>query len=709
MNKYFIKTIVSLALLCIVLLPFSVSAFESYETTTYQFDGTRIKTPHAYETKEVLNAADLQVDSLNKPNDVFVDKDEHVYIADTANNRILCYDDSFKLLRIIDEFESEKGNDSLLEPKGVYVTQKGEVYIADTGNERIVHFSPDYKYIRSIGRPNTKLLDESFVFSPISVVVDEYGRIFIVAENVIYGLIELDEVTGDFKSFFGAKRVIYNPIDYLWRTFMTAAQLERIDFNVPTEYNNVLVDKDGFVYVTSSAYDVEGMLAEILTRNKSGRNTPIRKLNQNGDDILTRKGYFPPVGYLPIGEKEAEKKLSNMIDITLGENGVYSVLDAKRNRIFTYSQDGDLLYEFSGFSSQNGCSQIPVSIAYKGTDLLLLDSGLNRLTVFKQTEYGRMISMVLKTYQNCEYDDSISYWKQILVENANFDIAYDGIGKSMLNKGQYRDAMKYFQLSNNKKMYSIAYKEFRNQIANRYLLIIIIFFAVIITVLYYLFRWIKNRNNSDKYKIKHEGLLNQILYGFYIIFHPFDGYWDLKHERRGSLKAANIILLLAAVTIVLQKVMTAFLFNADYFEPINILSTAIGILGPVFLFITANWCFTSLMDGSGSFKDIYVVTSYSLLPVILLRLPLIPVSYILTLDEGVYLTAFNSFSIIWSVFLIFCGILVVHEFTFGKNIGICLFSIVGMAIIIFIILLVLTTFQYIGSFINSIFLELALR
>ena len=279
----------------------------------------------------------------------------------------------------------------------------------------------------------------------------------------------------------------------------------------------------------------------------------------------------------------------------------------------------------------------------------------------------------------------------------------------MLNKEQYRDAMKYFQNSNNKKMYSIAYKEFRNQIANRYLLIIIIFFAVIITVLYYLFRWIKNRNNSAKYKLKREGLLNQILYGFYIIFHPFDGYWDLKHERRGSLKAANIILLLAAVTIVLQKVMTAFLFNADYFEPINILSTAIGILGPVFLFITANWCFTSLMDGSGSFKDIYVVTSYSLLPVILLRLPLIPVSYILTLDEGVYLTAFNSFSIIWSVFLIFCGILVVHEFTFGKNIGICLFSIVGMAIIIFIILLVLTTFQYIGSFINSIFLELALR
>ncbi len=699
----------TVAILCTVLLPHSASAFESYETTTFQFDGTRIKTPHAYETKQVLGALELQVDSLNQPNDVFVDEKNNVYIADTGNSRVLCYDESFKLIKIIEEFETQDGNDYLTEPRGVFVTQKGEIYIADTGNERIVHLGADYKLIRIIGKPDTNLLQESFVFSPTSVTVDDYGRIFVVASNVIYGLIELDESTGEFKSFFGAKRVVYNPIDYLWRSFMTEAMIQRVDSNVPTEYNNVVVDKEGFVYVTSSAYDVNGLLADIQARNNAGRNTPIRKLNQNGDDILVRKGYFPPVGYIPVNDKDPEKKLSNMIDITLGEHGIYSVLDSKMNRIFTYSQEGDLLYEFSGFSAQNGCSHIPMSICYKGNDILLLDSGLNRLTVFKQTEYGSLISSALEMYQKSKYDESTVYWQQILTENANFDIAYDGIGRSMLNKNENREAMKYFQLSNNRKLYSRAFKEYRNELANRYLLLIVVVLAAIIAAIVLLHRWIKARNYSDKYKSKRGGLLNQILYAFHLLFHPFDGYWDAKHEKRGSLKAANIVLAAATITIILQKIMTAYLFNQNYFEPINVFSTALGVLGPVFLFAIANWCFTSLMDGSGKFKDIYVVTTYSLFPIVLLRLPLIPLSYLFILDEGVYITAINSFSLIWVVFLIFCGILVVHEFTFGKNVGICILSIVGMAIIIFIILLLLTTFQYIISFINTIILEIVLR
>jgi len=709
MSKRHIKITAMLAIICIVLFPVSTKAFESYETTTFQFDGTRIKTPHAYETKEVLNAFELQVDSLNKPNDVFVDKNGNVYIADTGNDRILYYDDSFRLIEIIDEFETENGKDALLGPKCVFVTQKGEIYIADTGNERIVHLSSEHKFIRSIGKPKTNLLQNSLVFSPTAIAVDDYERIFVVANNVIFGLIELDEITSEFKSFFGAKRVTYDPLDYLWRFFMTEEQIKRVESNVPTEYNNVTVDQDGFVYVTSGAYDPGSLLADILSRNKGGKNTPIRKLNQNGDDILLRRGYFPPVGYIPVNESNPEKKLSNMIDIALGDNGIYTVLDSKKNRIFTYSQEGDLLYEFSGFSSQNGCSQMPVSIAYKGSDLLLLDSGLNRLTVFRQTEYGSIISSALNMYQNCKYDESTDYWKKILIENANFDIAYDGIGRSLLNKEQYSEAMRYFQLSNNKKLYSKAFNEYRTDFANKYLLIIIIIIAGILFGAILLSRWIKRHNYSEKYKSKRTSLLNHILYAFHTLFHPFDGYWDFKHEKRGSIKAANIILAAAAVTIVLQKIMTAYLFNENYFEPINIFSTALGILGPVFLFVIANWCFTSLMDGSGSLKDIYMVTGYSLLPIVLLRLPLIPLSYFLTADESIYLSFFDSLSVIWALFLIFCGILVVHEFTFTKNIGICMLSIVGMAIIMFIILLLLTTGQYITSFINTIILELALR
>ena len=30
-------------------------------------------------------------------------------------------------------------------------------------------------------------------------------------------------------------------------------------------------------------------------------------------------------------------------------------------------------------------------------------------------------------------------------------------------------------------------------------------------------------------------------YSLYVLTHPFDGFWDLTHEKRGSLAAANTV------------------------------------------------------------------------------------------------------------------------------------------------------------------------
>ena len=702
------KRIVSLilALFIILTLGFNVLAFESYETTTYQYDGTKIVTPHAYVVKEVLDASDLQVESLKEPHDLFVDHNQNVYVVDTGNNQILCYNRNFQLLKTVNAFVSEKGEDSLFSPKGICVTSMGDLYIADTGNNRIVQFDADGNFVRCLYKPNTKFLGDGFVFSPTAISVDDYGRIFIVAANVINGLIELDEETGEFNSFFGAKKVTYNLLDYAWRRFMTKEQIERTASFVPTEYNNVVVDSDGFVYVTSGAYDSEKLLSEIKSKSLSGNVSSIRKLNQKGNDILVRKGYFAPVGNLPINESNAEEKLSTFNDVALSDSDIYSILDSKSNRIFTYSADGDLLYEFSGYGNQKGCSQIPVSIAYKGTDILLLDAYYGNITVFERTEYGDLISQALFLYQDSNYTEAVECWNKILKENSNFDIAYKGIGQSYLNDENYLDAMRYFQYCNNTKLYSRALQGYRSEIVNKYLLFIVLIIVMVILGIYKLFRLISKRNYGERYKDKRHTFTNQILYAIHIIFHPFDGFWDAKFERRASLKAANLILATAIIVMILQKLMTAYLFNNNYLEPINWFSEMISITGPVFLFVVSNWCFTTLLDGSGSFKDIYVSTAYSLTPLILLRLPMIPLSYVLILNEGAYINFFNTLSLIWVVLLIFCGSLVIHQFSLTKNVVISGLSIVGMCLIIFVMLLLLTTGQYIVSFMKTIILEL---
>ena len=52
----------------------------------------------------------------------------------------------------------------------------------------------------------------------------------------------------------------------------------------------------------------------------------------------------------------------------------------------------------------------------------------------------------------------------MLTKNANYEIAYNGIGKYLLREGRYKEAIENFKLGHDSYYYSKAYKEYRNQI-----------------------------------------------------------------------------------------------------------------------------------------------------------------------------------------------------------------------------------------------------
>ena len=65
--------------------------------------------------------------------------------------------------------------------------------------------------------------------------------------------------------------------------------------------------------------------------------------------------------------------------------------------------------------------------------------------------------------------------------------------------------------------------------------------------------------------------LRTLKYGFHVIFHPFDGFWDLKKERRGSVAASLTFVALTIFMLVVQKQNTAFLFNKNRLETIDVM------------------------------------------------------------------------------------------------------------------------------------------
>ena len=72
-----------------------------------------------------------------------------------------------------------------------------------------------------------------------------------------------------------------------------------------------------------------------------------------------------------------------------------------------------------------------------------------------------------------------------------------------------------------------------------------------------------------------------LLYALHVVVHPFDGFWDLKNEKRGTASAATIIVILVLMTRLLSLQFTSFQFMEVNWEKINIWMEMAQILLPL--------------------------------------------------------------------------------------------------------------------------------
>lgn len=198
-------------------------------------------------------------------------------------------------------------------------------------------------------------------------------------------------------------------------------------------------------------------------------------------------------------------------------------------------------------------------------------------------------------------------------------------------------------------------------------------------------------------------------YALYVILHPFDGFWDLTHEKRGSMAAAHTIVILTVLTHIWDRRFTSFLLNNTRWSEFSIWLNTFGILVPLIIWVTANWCVTTLLDGKGHFHEIYMGTAYALTPYPLIGIPMIFLSNIVTKEEGVFYTYFNTFALIWAAFLILCAVLMIHDYSLGWGLVAIIISIVGMAVIMFVVLLFFSLISDAVVFFVSIYKEILFR
>ncbi|WP_336760508.1 YIP1 family protein [Paenibacillus sp. USHLN196] len=200
-----------------------------------------------------------------------------------------------------------------------------------------------------------------------------------------------------------------------------------------------------------------------------------------------------------------------------------------------------------------------------------------------------------------------------------------------------------------------------------------------------------------------------IKFPLHLIFHPIDAFWDLKSDNRGRLLVAFAALVLTIIMMILQKQYAGFLVN--YIDPrtINSIIDIATVAIPFFLWCTANWAVTTLMEGEGKFREIVLATGYSLIPVILIYAPMIVISRFMVQEETAFYYLFNSIAFFWFVLLLFIGMMTVHQYTVIKTIITMVLTLIVMGIIVFLGALVFSMLQQLYEFGYNIYRELIFR
>lgn len=454
-----------------------VACAEGSYTYNYDYWGDVQASPDAYEVSGVYSAVDFGLETnLKNPTGLFV-KDNLIYICDTGNNRILELErvgvQEIKLLRVIDSFQGGEGPQTFSAPEDISVSEDGFMFIADKSNNRVLKLDMELNYQMEFTKPTDATFDQDLSFQPSKIAIDTAGRVYCVATNVNKGLIKF-EADGTFSGFVGATPVTYEWTEYIWKRLSTQAQRAQMQSFVPTEYDNLYMDHEGFIYACTTHVSEEDLDA--------GTANPMRRLNMMGSDIMVRNGNLYILGDIYWGTGGGYTGPSLIVDMTAFENDVFVGLDRVRGRLFAYDDQGRMLYAFGGTGNVDGYFKLPSALEHMGYDLLVLDKQDNSLTIFTPTQYGQNIFQAIDQFQAGQYTESGESWKKVMSVNGNYDLAYIGLGRSLLRQEEYHEAMEYFKLKWDEDNYSKAFKQYRKVWVEENILAIFVVVFVVLCV-----------------------------------------------------------------------------------------------------------------------------------------------------------------------------------------------------------------------------------
>lgn len=716
-SPFFRIMLIALAVMLIIPVV-SVSAVSEktdeigYETYTYWYDFTGSNSRKAvyskpmYEVSKVFTNSDLLNNDGSKLTDVHVSPSGFTYLLDGGISKVYIFDTDYQLVHTIDfVFDNEESNFYFYSASGIFVDNDENVYIADTNNKRVIKCKSTGEFIRMYTLPDSHLIPTGFNYKPVKVAVDASGYVYILSSGSYYGAI-LYSPEDEFLGFYGSNDVpatLTQALKTLWnKLFLNNDKRAGMVSSLPYTFTDLWVDADGFVYTATGASS--GMTAQ----------AQIKRLNPGGSNILPSDS----VNFADEGISStllSGERVQNIFGVSADKDGFIYTIDETYGRVFIYDSDCKMLSAFGGglkAGNQDGTFFVPSAIAYNlaTDDVLVTDSYSKTLTVFKITDYGRLVKSAQAKTVVGDYEEAMEEWTDVLEQDRNCQLAYAGLAKAYYVMGENstdeEQASKYFHKAielaeegYDRDTYSLAFGSIRTElIRDNFTWIIIIAVVLIGLVIFALVYSTKHKVRLIKNEKVHLATT--------LVTHPFSNFRDLKEKSLTSVPICLVIIILYYIFTVMETTVGGFAFV--YFDPssYNALLILAKTAGIVILWTVTNWAVCTLLGGKGKMKEIFSVISYSLIPMLIGSIIYVVASNVLVPDEATFLNVLTTICLMYTFLLLAAGSMIVHDYGFGKFLWTTFLTLLGCGIVLFLLITVMILLQQTGGFIATIYSEI---
>lgn len=706
MKKLF--RVISVLLILFSVMEFSASAAPTgYYTHPDEPDGsfTARLSRGMYEAADKITATSLGIEtSLSGVTDLCSADDGSVYILCGEDSKLYRLNGDYSLECEITLADENGENVSFAGARGIFVSDESLIYLSDTENARVIVSDKNGKIIKYIYLPKSELIPEDFNYQPVAAAVDNDGYTYILSLGCYYGAL-IFSPAGEFIGFYGSNTVNASALDtvaFLWDKLTgTDAKRKASVKTLPYSFVDFAIDNDGYMIVCN--------VAEKEGNANSGQ---IKKIGTNGSNILYKRlangetasssavNLLEGNGFTVNGSYHKQE----LVAVDADENGFIYALDKAFGCVYVFDSECRLLNVFAGgykSGAQAGVFKDPVALTVHGEDILVADKGKGSVTVFAVTEYGSLLKQAHCKYIKGDYQEAAPLWEQVLSMDRGNQAAYRGLAMNSYLNGDYRQSLEYARQGLDYSVYDLAKQQLFSEFISRWFLLILLVIIAIIVFAVKAVAFCKKRGIFSE-RTKAGALLR-------VPFHPVHTFNDIKYLNCGSVKAAVGVTLLLYISVTLKNIASGFLYSNVSAKNYNMLYTLAQTVGLLMLWSVSNWLVSSLFSGNGSFKEVFIASAYSTLPLSVSSLLYVVLSHFLPLYGVDFMNGLQTAALMLTAFILCIAICTVHEYDFFKFFGTTVATVLFMILAVFVVFLFSTLLSQVIELISDLYNEIAFR